>query len=50
MNERYLQLKPTVIISNLGAQDIKQAIGEPAFDRLREGGGKVVSFDWGSYR
>jgi len=50
MNDRYLEEKPTVIISNLGAAEIKQAIGEAAVDRLREGRGKFISFDWGSYR
>lgn len=50
INERYSYFKPTIIISNLNASDIKQYIGERALDRMREGGGKFIPFDWHSYR
>ena len=50
INARYEAVKPTLIISNLELEAVEQFIGERAFDRLREGGGKAVSFNWGSSR
>ena len=50
INARYEAVKPTLIISNLELDAVEQFIGERAFDRLREGGGKAISFDWGSSR
>lgn len=50
INARYEAVKPTLIISNLELDAVEQFIGERAFDRLREGGGRAVSFDWGSSR
>lgn len=50
LNERNSVFAPTIILSNLTAEEIKSYIGERAMDRLREGGGKLVVFDWDSYR
>lgn len=50
LNERYCHFKPTVLISNLTAEEMINYIGNRAMDRLREGGGKLVIFDWESYR
>ncbi len=50
INERNSYFNPTILISNLNAADIKTYIGERAMDRMREGGGKFISFDWESYR
>lgn len=50
IDNRYQELRPTVLISNLDAQGVKQCIGDRSFDRLREDGGKVIAFDWESYR
>lgn len=50
INARYLKEKPTVIITNLAASELSGTIGERSVDRLRENGGKALSFDWGSYR
>lgn len=47
---RYQNMAPTVLISNLAIDGIKDLIGERVIDRLREDGGKLVSFDWPSYR
>lgn len=47
---RYQEMKPTILISNLAIAGIKDLIGERVIDRLREDGGKLVSFDWPSYR
>lgn len=50
INARYLAEKPTVLISNLQAKDLPLSVGERVVDRLREGGGRALDFDWGSYR
>lgn len=50
INGRYEQVRPTVIISNLSASQLPQAMGERCVDRLREGGGLVIVFDWESQR
>jgi len=50
INARYLSEKPTVLISNLQAKDLPHCVGERVVDRLREGGGKALDFDWKSYR
>jgi DNA replication protein DnaC len=46
---RYKHQRPTVLLSNLSAKEIKAAIGERAYDRLREGAQMVVC-DWPSHR
>lgn len=50
INGRYEELRPTVIVSNLDISQLPQAIGERCMDRLREGGGVVVPFEWESAR
>lgn len=50
IDNRYQEMRPTVLISNLDAQGIKGVIGDRCYDRLREDGGKVVAFDWESHR
>lgn len=47
---RYEAMKPTVLISNLEIDGIVSVIGERALDRLRDGGGEILTFDWGSAR
>ena len=54
---RYEALKPTVIISNLQIKStpdqpasVESIIGDRAIDRLRDGGGQLLTFDWGSAR
>jgi len=49
-NERYQQMKPTVLISNLDVSGFVQAVGKRISDRVKEDGGEILSFDWGSYR
>lgn len=49
IDKRYRDLKPTILLSNLGAPDIKKFLGDRTFDRLRENG-IVVKFDWESQR
>jgi DNA replication protein DnaC len=50
INGRYEDRRPTLLVSNLTAQEIPGVIGERAFDRLREDGGEAVVFDWESRR
>lgn len=50
INARYEQQLPTLIVSNLAPKELHTAIGERCVDRLREGGGIVVGFDWESKR
>lgn len=50
INGRYERMLPTIVISNLGAKELPAATGERSADRLREGGGIVLPFDWASHR
>lgn len=47
---RYENIKPTILISNLNTDGITEIIGERVVDRLRDGGGDCLSFDWESGR
>ena len=49
INDRYNHKKPTILIGNLQLDELSGIIGERPLDRFREGG-KVVVFDWESYR
>ena len=50
INKRYESIKPTVVLSNLTLAEIAEVMGERVVDRLREGGGIPLIFNWGSYR
>lgn len=50
LNERYEKRKPTILLSNLTAPEIKTFLGERVYDRMKEDGAQCVSFDWASYR
>lgn len=50
INRRYNNVKPTILLSNLNLEDLKTLIGERIIDRMREGGGAVIPFDWESDR
>jgi DNA replication protein DnaC len=50
LDGRYREQKPTVLISNLGAKEFSDCLGERVFDRLMELGSAVVIFNWKSYR
>lgn len=47
---RYNSVLPTIIVSNLSVEGIREMIGDRALDRLREGGGMVLSFVGESHR
>lgn len=50
INTRYENNLPTVVITNLEAAELKNAIGDRCTDRLREGGGRAIAFNWESKR
>lgn len=50
INGRYEHMRPTILLSNLDIAGLGEYLGERVMDRLREGGGKMIAFDWGSYR
>lgn len=50
IDKRYLEERPTIITTNEEEDGIKHYLGEAVFDRLKEGGGLLVPFDWGSLR
>ncbi len=48
LDARYEEVRPSMLISNLNDADMRRAVGTEAWDRMK--GGKIVGFDWGSYR
>lgn len=50
VNERYEQRKPTIFLSNFDLVRVRECLDVRVFDRLREDGGEIVSFDWDSMR
>lgn len=50
INGRYEEMRPTIIVSNLSAKALPEAIGDRCVDRLREGGVIVLPFEWESQR
>lgn len=50
INLRYENVRPTLIISNLAIAALCEMAGDRVIDRMRENGGKVVRFEWQSYR
>ena len=49
INERYENIRPTIMLSNLPAKQLEDVLGERVVDRFRHGG-EVLVFDWDSYR
>lgn len=50
LDGRYQNMLPTMIISNMNIEGIKQTLGDRVVDRLRDGGGVLLGCDWESYR
>lgn len=50
LDARYENKLPTVLITNLSMEALKREVGERVIDRLRDGGGTWVRFDWDSWR
>lgn len=49
LNDRYQNLKPTILISNLSVDELESFLGHRVMDRYRECG-VVLAFDWASHR
>ena len=49
-NERYQNCRPTILISNLDFDGLREAVGARIADRVKEDGGEVLVFNWESYR
>lgn len=50
LDGRYQKMLPTMVISNLNIDGIKQTLGERVVDRLRDGGGVLLGCGWESQR
>jgi len=50
LNERYEKRKPTILLSNIPAKDLGGYLGDRVADRLKEDGGKMITFEWESHR
>ncbi len=50
LNERYKNVLPTLLLSNLSPVDFERYLGARTVDRLAENGGLVVPFTWASAR
>lgn len=50
INRRYADMRPTIIMSNLTSDELSEYLGARVVDRMYEGGGGVIAFDWESYR
>ena len=50
MDNRYKEMKPTILISNLSFDELHGYVGDRVMDRMKEGGGAIIGFGWSSYR
>lgn len=50
INKRYERVKPTILLSNLSGADLKDFLGDRIMDRMRQGGGRMIGFEWDSFR
>ncbi|MGP2410170.1 ATP-binding protein [Yersinia sp. 2553 StPb PI] len=50
INTRYENFRPTILISNLTVSELTDVIGERIVDRMSEGGGATLVFNWDSFR
>lgn len=50
INDRYEAMRPTIIISNLTVPQLEEILGKRVVDRFYESGGRVLVFNWQSYR
>lgn len=50
IDARSEEIRPTLITTNLTADGLQQFLGEALYDRLKEGGGRILSLSWDSHR
>ena len=49
-NQRYNDVKPTILLTNLTVEKLKTFVGLRVYDRLRENGGEIIVFNGPSHR
>ena len=50
LNDRYGELRPTILIGNLTSGELERSLGERIMERLMDLGSAMVPFTWSSYR
>jgi len=50
INERYENLRPTILVTNLALASLKDFAGDRVIDRMKENGGKIIVFTGESFR
>jgi DNA replication protein DnaC len=50
INGRYENKRPTILITNLDINGLKDIMGDRIIDRLRQDGGEMLAFNWSSLR
>lgn len=50
LDARYREMRATLLISNEDLAGLTHYLGERLIDRMREGSGKILTFDWASRR
>jgi DNA replication protein DnaC len=50
LNDRYENLKPTILVSNLSISEMSVSLGPRIIERFREGKSRVIAFTWESFR
>lgn len=50
LNQRYNDVKPTILLTNCTIKEVQSYIGMRIYDRLKEDGGRIVTFTGESYR
>lgn len=50
INERYENLRPTILVTNLALTSLKDFAGDRVIDRMKENGGKIIVFTGDSFR
>ncbi len=50
INARYESILPTILISNLPPEQLREFISDRIFDRVTDGGRNLLSSNWPSYR
>lgn len=50
IDDRYEELKPTILLSNLPVRELERYLGPRVMDRFCEGGSRVLEFTWSSWR
>jgi DNA replication protein DnaC len=50
INERYENIRPTILVTNLSLTNLKEFVGDRVIDRMKENGGKIIVFSGESFR